>query len=113
MEVEVEWFMRDVSGGDERRIVKAWVADEESGVEGPVEGKVYSFNTTELRMIDVEMQIVPPVGGVPLNIVRPARRSQRIRGLVCQQQQQRADLPEQLWEIPAGNERIILDICCR
>ena len=24
MEIEVEWFQRDISGGDERRIFKAW-----------------------------------------------------------------------------------------
>ena len=59
-----------------------WVAGEEAGVLGGAwkASQVYSFNTTELHIIDVEMQVVPPVGGVPLNIVRPHRRSQRIRG---------------------------------
>ena len=32
LEIAVEWFQRDVSGGDERRIFRAWAAHEESGV---------------------------------------------------------------------------------
>ena len=30
---------------------------------GTVEGEKYTFNSTELRMINVEMQLIPPVGG--------------------------------------------------
>ena len=29
-EVEVEWFQRDISGGEERRIFKSWAADKEA-----------------------------------------------------------------------------------
>ncbi|EOD12551.1 hypothetical protein EMIHUDRAFT_120083, partial [Emiliania huxleyi CCMP1516] len=100
MEIEVEWFDRDVSGGDERRIFKAWrpgadttpaaaaavgrggsggggrgrgggrrggrgaaeagAAAEGAAPEGPA---VLTFNSSELRMINVEMQLVAPLGG--------------------------------------------------
>ena len=87
--------------------------------EGPVAGKKYTFNSTELRMINVEMQLVPPVGGVSLDVVR--RGAPRAVALAARQnwqgigrrvQTQRADPPEQLWEIPAGNEQLVLDRCC-
>ena len=121
--IEVEWFQRDVSGGDERRIFRTWqrVVDADGKVvdEGPVAGEVYTFNSTELRMINVEMQLVPPVGGVALDVVRrgaPRATAQAARqnwqGIARRVQTQRADPPEQLWEIPAGNERLILDRCC-
>ena len=58
---QVEWFQRDVSGGEERRVFKSWAADGEAGDVGPAAGEVYTFNSTELRMINVEMQLVPPV----------------------------------------------------
>ena len=38
LEVAVEWFMRDVSGGDERRIFKAWTGNGEAGVGQPIAG---------------------------------------------------------------------------
>ena len=123
MEIEIEWFQRDISGGDERRIFRAWrrVVDADGKVvdPGPVEGKKYTFNSTELRMINVEMQLVPPVGGVALDVVRrgaPRGAAQAARqnwqGIGKRVQTQRADPPEQLWEIPAGNERLVLDRCC-
>ena len=87
--------------------------------EGPEEGKKYTFNSTELRMINVEMQLVPPIGGVVLDVVRRgATRTaaqaarQNWQGIGKRVQTQRADPPEQLWEIPAGNERLVLDRCC-
>ena len=117
-EIAVEWFQRDVSGGEERRVFKAWEADEEAGDRGPEEGKVYTFNSTELRMLNVEMVLVPPVGGVPLATVRPGRGAaqkarEAIRGIVCRRQEVTALPPTQLWEITAGSERLILDWCCR
>jgi hypothetical protein len=123
MEIEVEWFQRDISGGDERRIFTAWKrvvdADGKEVDPGPVEGKTYTFNSTELRMINVEMQLVPPVGGVPLDVVRrgstrPAAQAarQNWQGIARRVQTQRADPPEALWEIPASNERLVLDRCC-
>ena len=61
VEVVVEWFQRDISGGEERRIFKAWEADEEAGDAGPETDRIYTFNSTELRMLNVEMVLVPPV----------------------------------------------------
>ena len=102
---------------------RSWAASEEAGNAGPEAGRVYTFNSTELRRIKVEMQPVLPVGGVPLNVVQPGRRVPRacataaaaawqgMRGMVKRVTQQRADPPEQLWEIPAGAERQILDSC--
>lgn len=70
----------------------------------------------------LQMQLVPPVGGVLLDVVRcgPARATktvanmarQMLPGVTRRVQQQHADQPEQLWEIPAGDERFILDWCC-
>ena len=122
-EIAVEWYQRDISGGEERRIFKAWEAEEKAGDAGP-EGKVYTFNSTELRMLHVEMVLVPPVGGVPLATVQPTavRRVARgaaqkarevISGLLCRKQPVAALPPAQLWEITAGSERLILDSCCR
>ena len=90
---------------------------------GPQPNKVYTFNSTELRAIDVAMQPVTPIGGAPLDEIgheaRPVRsagqrgeaaRRQRL-GIVYQAQVQRAVPPEQLWEIESGAERQILDLC--
>lgn len=120
-EVAVEWFERDeVSGGQERRVFKRR--------EGH---NVYTFNSTELRLIynseagpsaiQLEMSLLPPVGGVPLDTVQHigSRASSRlmvvprpnygsVRRIV---QQQRADPPEQLWELSSGSKRAILDHC--
>jgi hypothetical protein len=125
-EISVEWFERDISGGDERRIFKRW--------DGAVAGKTYSFNSTELRAIKVAMQLVPPVGGVPLNVVQHEARPQRIaaaqgnerrveqmnhnplrtnpHAITSAVHQQRASPPDQLWEIPAGDEKRVLEKCC-
>ena len=61
---------------------------------------------------------------MPLNVVQPGRSSapraaaaaaavawQAIRGLAKRVTQQRADPPDQLWEIPASDERQVLDKC--
>ena len=48
---------------------------------GPVEGTKYTFNSTELRMINVEMQLIPPVGGVPLDVGRRGSTRSRLRRL--------------------------------
>ena len=108
-----------MSGGDERRIFKAWVHDETANDLGPNVGKKYTFNSSELRMINVEMQLLPPVGGAALDVVRrcaPRAMAQAARqnwqGIAKRVQTQRADPPEQLWEIPAGNERLVLQRCC-
>ena len=81
-EIAVHWFQRDVSGGSERRTFKLWAADEEAADAGPVDGETYTFNSTELRLINtpsasagaiqLEMRPLPGVGAVPLNIVQRA-----------------------------------------
>lgn len=125
-EVTVEWFERDVSGGDERRIFRRW--------DKAVAGQTYSFNSVELRAINVSMQLVPPLGGVPLNVVqceeRQPRRAaakqadvQRVqqlsnplranpKGVAYAVHEQHAIPPEQLWEIPSGDESRVLEFCC-
>ena len=72
-------------------------------------------------MIRVEMQLVLPIGGTALNVVRrapvrgaaQAARQNYWQGVVRRVQHQHAGPPAQLWEIPAGNanERLILDWC--
>lgn len=131
-EIAVEWFQRDVSGGDERRTFRAWTADEKTKDPGPKEGHEYTFNSTELRLVSsssssagsavtLEMQALPLVGGVLLHTVRngATRSSKRTanqprpnyKNVVYQVQQVRADPPEQMWEISAGSERVVLDNC--
>ena len=124
--VTVEWFERDLSGGDERRIFKLW--------DGATAGRTYTFNSTELRAIKIPMQLVPPVGGTPLNVVQQEARPRRAaaehadarqreqqqtnplranpRGITSAVHEQRASPPEQLWEIPVGDEKRILEKCC-
>ena len=131
LEIAVEWFERDSSGGDERRTFKAWAASEEAGDAGPAEGHEYTFNSTELRLISrsgltagnaiaLEMCPLPPVGGVQLNIVQrsSARLSKQPRpgyrnptNVTYQATNVRADPPQQLWEISTGSERAALDNC--
>ena len=69
-------------------------------------------------MINVEMQLVPPVGGIPLDVVRRGSTRaaahvarQNWRGIARCVQTLRADPPEALWEIPTSNERLVLDRC--
>ena len=113
LEVTVEWYNRDISGGDERRIFKRWMRDESTGSPGPEESTTYTFNSTQLRAIDVKMQPVQPVGGVPLEVVRQESRPIRaaaqaageaVRNILFIAHRQRAEPPEQLWEIPAGED---------
>lgn len=120
-EISVEWFERDVCGGEERRIFRRR--------EG---SNVYSFNSTELRLIEnpgagsaaiqLEMSLLPPVGGVPLETVqRVASRSSfrlmhvprpnYVPNVRFHAHEQRADPPDQLWQISAGSETAILDNC--
>ena len=62
-------------------------------------------------MINVEMQLVAPLGGgAALDEVRRSGRV-ALQGIARRVQTQRADPPDQLWEIPTGNERLILDRC--
>ena len=54
------------------RLTLCFSADTGCGRRRPGGGPVYTFNSTELRMLHVEMMLVPPVGGVPLATVQPA-----------------------------------------
>ena len=88
-------------------------------------GQVYSFNSTELRAINVAMQPVAGIGGPALEVVRremlPARPRRAVagrllgnyaqNGIAYCAHQQRAEPLEQLWEIPAGDEDLILRRC--
>jgi hypothetical protein len=124
-EVTVEWFERDVSGGDERRIFRCW--------DKTVANQIYTFNSVELRAINVSMQPVLPLGGVPLNVVQHEARPRRAAAQQADAQrvqqlsnplranpkhvalvvhEQRATPPEQLWEIPTGDESRVLQFCC-
>ena len=40
VEFAVEWYQRDISGGDQRRIFKQWARDEEAGDEGPKKDQI-------------------------------------------------------------------------
>ena len=59
-EIAVHWFQRDVSGGSERRTFKLWAADEEAADAGPVDGETYTFNSTELRLINTPPASMEP-----------------------------------------------------
>lgn len=122
-EVAVEWFERDESGGEERRVFRAGASAEN--------GQIHTFNSTELRLISsplpaagsaiqLEMLPLPPIGGVPLGTVqRDTRISPRLlgqsrpnyRNVVYRVHEVRAESPLQLWEISAGSESAILDHC--
>ena len=93
--------------------------------EAPQVAQVYSFNSTELCAINVAMQPVAGVGGPALEVVRlevllrprratqaPARLGNYAQnGITYRAHQQCAEPPEQLWEIPAGDEDLILRRC--
>ena len=66
-----------------------------------MEGEVYTFNSTQLRAINIEMQLLPPVGGVPLRQVRPSRAKAqaamaKVRSILYRKQQQCSTPPAQL-----------------
>ena len=73
-------------------------------------------------MINVEMRLVPPLGGVPLgvvqNVVEPTRKrsaaaaaAQLIKNIVFSAKKKVAPPPEASWEIPSSNENVILKHC--
>ena len=127
LEIEIEpWLTRDVSGGDERRVFRNWAAtsaDEAAGQaadSGPEAGRVYTVNSTELRAVDINLQPVGSVGGVPLGVVARERRhaavmcDARRRSLPGVAQLVRevvAAAPRELWEISAADENCILSNC--
>ena len=80
-------------------------------------GKVYTFNSTELRAIGDDIEMRPlGVGGAPLDVVQREARAvpvraaaqradeaRRVNGLVYRAQAQRAPPPEQLLELSQGS----------
>lgn len=111
MEIEIEWFDRHISGGEDRRIFKRERHRSEDGVE-----ITHTFNSKELRAVDVKMQLVPPIGGVR-NESRPRRQSADAaahswRNILYAAHRQHAPHMDQLWEISEGEESYILDHCC-
>jgi hypothetical protein len=125
LEIEIEpWLTRDVSGGDERRIFRRWMAtDAEAGGvadPGPEAGRVYTVNSTELRAVDITLQPVGVVGGAPLGVVARERRQAAVAcdarrrslpGVAQPVRQVMAALPRELWEVSAADENLILSNC--
>jgi hypothetical protein len=125
LEIEIEpWLTRDVSGGDERRVFRKWMAtDAEAGAvadPGPEAGRVYTVNSTELRAVDIALQPVGVVGGAPLGVVARERRHAAVAcdarrrslpGVAHGVHQVIAALPRELWEISAADENLILSNC--
>lgn len=105
LELAVEWFSRDISGGDERRIFKRWSGHDDANDVGEEEAAhENTFNLTQLRAIDVKIQPVLPLGGVPLQVtgeeVRPTRRAataisamERVRNILYTSHKQYATPP--------------------
>ena len=127
-EIEVDpWLQRDVSGGDERRTFRTWQAmpadASARGVEtdaGPVAGVTYSFNSTELRAMGLELEPVAPVGGAPLGVVARVRRAAAVAGDVARRSLPGvaqavhdvvAPAPRALWTISSADENVILSHC--
>lgn len=105
---------RDVSGGDQRRTFHSTPAMETEACQ------LGTFNSTELRAVDLRLELVPPVGGAPLGVVVRARRAAAVAGTHA-----RRRLPgvnqavhevvsprmRELWEISAADENVILSHC--
>lgn len=125
-QIAVQWFERDASGGDERRIFKVGLHSEHHP------SVQHTFNSTELRLISrpsfasvgsavhLEMRAIEPVGGVPLGIVQyKSRFSARLvhqarpnyRNVAYQMHAVQAEAPNQLWEISPASESAILVNC--
>jgi hypothetical protein len=126
LEIEIEpWLQRDVSGGDERRTFRPWEAspgDEAAGFAadpGPVTGRVYTVNSTELRAVGLELEAVAPVGGAPLGVVARVRRTAAVAGETRRLQgvmravhaEVAAPRLRELWTISSADENLILGHC--
>ena len=125
LEIEVEWMDRDGSGGDERRTFCVWerrvTPDGEVVDPGPEQGKTYTFNSTELRAVDLTLTPVPPVGGAPLGVVGRVRRGAamacdaarraRLHGVVQAVHEVVAPAPRSLWTLSSADENVILYNC--
>lgn len=125
LEVEVLWYERDVSGGDERRTFIARSDIQTDDEEAPPDRVKYTFNSSELRLIKVNMRPVEPLPGPQLQTIatRLARVRQQVErlgqyapthisGVVRAVHTQRATPPMQLWTIDSCDENLILGYCC-
>jgi hypothetical protein len=126
LEIEIDpWMQRDVSGGDERRTFRSWEAtppDEAAGFladPGPLAGRVYTINSTELRAVGLKLEPVAPVGGAPLGVVARVRRAaavagdtRRLQGVTTAVHAEVAAPPlRALWTISSADENLILGYC--
>ena len=88
---------------------------------GPVLGRVYTVNSTELRAVDLVLEPVGPVGGAPLGVVARVRRSAAVAGDAARRrlpgvaqalpQDVLAPPPRELWILSAADENVILSNC--
>ena len=88
---------------------------------GPVAGVVYTFNSTELRAVGLELEPVAPVGGAPLGVVARVRRAAAsasdaarrayMPGVTQAVHEVVAPAPRELWTISAADENVILSNC--
>ena len=113
IEFRVEWYDRHESGGDERRIFSREHMDRQ------LCDYDFTFNSSELRAINLEMVQLPALDGPPLNVVqRQAPRGsamaaqRKFRHILCATTEVRADPPSTLWEISTGSEALVLLHCC-
>ena len=124
LEVQVQWYTRDVSGGDERRTFQLWKPDLEAGGGGG-----FSFNSVELRAVGLEaskegfrMDKEGVIGDQVLGVVRRSVRAaagraqdawrSNISGVARVMHEERAEPPATMWIIPAADENVILGYCC-
>ena len=109
----MEWYDRHPAGGDERRVFSREHTDRQ------IAESFFTFNSSELRAISLEMTMLPDPGDVRLGVVQ--RQAPRGSALAAQSRFQhilrpirevRADPPDTLWEISTGSEDLILQWCC-
>jgi hypothetical protein len=115
MQIAVQWVDRtDVDS--ERRTFELW--EPPRGAEAPA---TFSFNSSELRKVKVEMVSVPPVRAAMRVVARERRvaatvadASRRANAAVVRRAVHAtiAPLPAARWIIPVAEENIILDRCC-
>jgi hypothetical protein len=101
LEIEVEWLDRTIDDS-ERRTFELW--------EAPAGSPAFTFNSTELRRVKVELEVVHPPRQ-ELNVVARQRRL-RNAAVVRHERNVSAPAPTRRWTIAAAEENIILSNCC-
>lgn len=98
-------------------------ADVAAGInadDGPVEGKQYTFNSTELRAVSLQLEPVAAIGGAPLGVVARVRRAaaaagdaarRRLPGVAQAVHEVVALPPRELSVIATADENLILGHC--